>query len=143
MVFTNTDLGLEKTSKKKIKINITPLIDIIFLLIIFFMMTSEFSSISSLKLKSSSVSEQYNDSSIDKTIIKLVLLGNARVNVFGKVYSISNFKKNIANLITSNKNIQFILEVSKNVLVQDLVSIIDIIESSGFTDISILEKNME
>lgn len=132
---------LERSYKKKVKISITPLIDIIFLLIVFFMMSSNFESLGTLNLQYSS--DSITDSAVSsKKLVKITLLTGGKFILSDNTYFIKDAEKHIKDILNSDKGFEFLLEVSKGALVQDLVSVIDIIKSLGINDISVTDKDI-
>lgn len=119
----------ESSKDKGLEINLTPLIDVVFLLLIFFMVSTTFVYTNSLKVnlpkaKGESVETQKNvNVSITKT-------GGLLVN--GKEVSKIAFKSKIKNLYSENPNATVIIQADKDSKHGDVVFVMDESKKAGF-----------
>lgn len=122
-----------KTKRSRPSLNITPLIDIIFLLIVFFMLTSNFALNEAIDLSITSTQEAR--STTDDDTLVLTLLDNQQFALAGKTYTLSSLKRHIVPILG---NYQQILIVSKQgVSVQTVVTTMDTLSMAGGTNISL------
>ena len=122
-------------SKSKVELNVAPLIDIVFLLLVFFMLASTFIRPESINLAiraPSGVGEQ----SEQPILVHIGANGAIRLN--GLVLTIQDLKQELlarSNLPQNNRTIT--VQTQDDVSVQFLVKVMDEISEAGYTDIAI------
>jgi biopolymer transport protein ExbD len=106
----------------------TPLIDVVFLLLVFFMLTSAFlvPEAIELELPSSSSAEKAN-----QTPIVVILGGDGQLLLNGQEVSLEELKRRIEHLLSGNPEQQITLKSDARVAVQDLLGVMDQIRSAG------------
>ena len=118
-------MGLKKRSKVSAEFNMSSLTDIIFLLLIFFMLTSSLVAPNALNLKlpGSSRSSVASTSQIDK-----VRIGTAgRFYLNGRRMNVEILERELASRARrSSSKFKFIIEHSKQTPVQDVVAVMNI-----------------
>ena len=117
---------IQKIRRKKLRINIIPLIDIIFLMLVFFMLATNFTEIKKIRFSI--------NSSVDKTISsKNTLIVNLKSN---KYFVLDNeiLKNNIEKRIQSlwkNENYKNVVVLNdKNSEVESLIYLLDILKTN-------------
>ena len=122
-------------SKSKVELNVAPLIDIVFLLLVFFMLGRTFIRPESINLAiraPSGVGEQ----SEQPILVHIGANGAIRLN--GLVLTIQDLKQELlarSNLPQNNRTIT--VQTQDDVSVQFLVKVMDEINEAGYTDIAI------
>ena len=122
-------------SKSKVELNVAPLIDIVFLLLVFFMLASTFIRPESINLAiraPSGVGEQ----SEQPILVHIGANGAIRLN--GLVLTIQDLKQELlarSSLPQNNRTIT--VQTQDDVSVQFLVKVMDEISEAGYTDIAI------
>ena len=122
-------------SKSKVELNVAPLIDIVFLLLVFFMLASTFIRPESINLAiraPSGVGEQ----SEQPILVHIGANGAIRLN--GLVLTIQDLKQELlarSSLPQTNRTIT--VQTQDDVSVQFLVKVMDEINEAGYTDIAI------
>ena len=122
-------------SKSKVELNVAPLIDIVFLLLVFFMSASTFIRPESINLAiraPSGVGEQ----SEQPILVHIGANGAIRLN--GLVLTIQDLKQELlarSSLPQNNRTIT--VQTQDDVSVQFLVKVMDEINEAGYTDIAI------
>ena len=122
-------------SKSKVELNVAPLIDIVFLLLVFFMLASTFIRPESINLvirAPSGVGEQ----SEQPILVHIGANGEIRLN--GLVLTIQDLKQELlarSSLPQNNRTIT--VQTQDDVSVQFLVKVMDEINEAGYTDIAI------
>jgi len=119
----------ESSKDKGLEINLTPLIDVVFLLLIFFMVSTTFVYTNSLKVnlpkaKGESVETQKN---VNVSITKV---GALLVN--GKEVPKIAFKNKIKKLYSENPNAIVIIQADKDSKHGDVVFVMDESKKAGF-----------
>ena len=130
------EMDFARNVSRKRSINITPLIDIIFLLVVFFMLTSEFITSQVFDLNVSSISDKNQVQDTDGAIVISLTKGNQFI-LNGNSFDISRLKSKIGSLVKEDKERSIILASNDGVNVQSLVSAMDQIKKSGGVNISL------
>jgi len=129
---------MAKIKRAKISPDLTPLIDVVFILLIFFMVTSVFKTQElalDLNLASSSsniLKKQPKDISIELSQSKLAL--------DGKIISISQLTTNITKI--DNKTI-VLFRIDENVKYKRFIEILDILKKYNFDNINLITKKLD
>ena len=100
----NNNFFYQDEKKELISINITPLIDIVFLLLVFFMLATSFIQKSTMEVNLSSGKSQISEK---KNIVTIILKKNGDISLNSKIIEISNIKKKIKKKIIKTLIIYF------------------------------------
>ncbi len=114
-------MQLDLPQKKEMKLSLTPLIDVVFLLLIFFMLASTFSRFSQLLL-----SAQKSEGQAEKDI-KFILVrvdGEGQINVNGQEIEKTDLVGKIDELALT-PSMKLVIKPMKGASVQHLVSILE------------------
>ena len=119
-------------NSKKNKVNIIPLIDIIFLMLIFFMLATNFSQNEEIDLS-------INDSAITKgastKTMYVIIKDSGKFIVDKKEYSKDNIEKTLLKNWNENKYDEIFILNEKNVNTQKLIFLLDILKKNKLTKI--------
>ena len=124
--------------KKNIDINIAPLIDIVFLLLIFFMLASEFTDFKTIDM----VSPNQSNKEINKTKLPIIieLSENGIININNKEIAFNKLSITVDEMLT-NKNInKVVISTPNETKVNVLIKIVDIIRNLGIENIALITK---
>ncbi|UCH00017.1 MAG: biopolymer transporter ExbD [Deltaproteobacteria bacterium] len=123
-----------KREEISLGISIAPLIDIVFLLLIFFMVTSHFEIMSGIDIGLPDISERGSDQLVDSMIVAIDKTGNCYLK---------REKVNLRDLYlrlkqgTEQKKINLILQADRDVKHGNVVRIMDLAKKAGVTSITI------
>lgn len=125
-------MRLERRKPPVPTLELTPLVDVVFLLLTFYMLTSSFvrEDLIPLDLPSSKSSE-----SDVKEIVAISLLDDSSVYLKSELLPISELSKRLPEVATPDAAI--VVRAEKNGSVQALVSVLDQIKEAGFDDLSL------
>jgi biopolymer transport protein ExbD len=136
-------MGLKKQSKVSAEFNMSSLTDIIFLLLIFFMLTSSLVSPTAINLQlpgpgkdkaKVTTTESYNIKA-DK---------NARLSLNAKAVELDAMDEAIARVVRKDgrdaKDILFILDIHEQVDAQTLVTLVDLLNKEGVKMVLTMKK---
>lgn len=123
--------------KSSFSIEITPLIDIVFLLVIFFVVTSKVGDSQFLSLDLPKT-ESFEYNIVESTNNEISILADGSVYINGKVLNISNIKE-IEQVIfeLDNTDNSIILSAEASSLHIWIVGIMDILNKYGFNEVQI------
>jgi len=123
-----------KKEEISLGVSIAPLIDIVFLLLIFFMLTSHFDIISGIDIKLPDISERGSDQSVDTITVSLDKTGNCYLQK--KKVTLKNLYLRLKEL-TKEKKINLILNADRDVTHGHVVRIMDLAKKAGINSIVI------
>ena len=130
----NNNFFYEEEKKELISINITPLIDIVFLLLVFFMLATSFIQKSTMEVNLSSGTSQ----SIEKkNVITIILKKDGNISLNTKLIDLLNIKKEITKKLEQNSNYIFLIKCHKKVEVQKTIRLIEEIRLAGTNKIQL------
>tara|TARA_Y100000588_G_scaffold16231_1_gene17134 strand:- start:2208 stop:2597 length:390 start_codon:yes stop_codon:yes gene_type:complete len=121
-------------SKSKVELNVAPLIDIVFLLLVFFMLASTFIRPESINLAIRAPSST-GDHSEQHILIHIGANGGIRLN--GLVLTMQDLKQELLSRTLPQDNQTITVQTQDDVSVQFLVKVMDEINDAGYTDIAI------
>lgn len=127
-------MEFETRSKLPAELSLTPLIDVVFLLLVFFMLTSSMVKIKTidLDLPDSNSADQLPDKPINISLNKDLKLYLDDLEI-----SREALKQKVTNLTEANTDQNILLSVDSTVPSQEMITVMDIIRNSGRTKLSI------
>ena len=130
----------QKEEKELISINITPLIDIVFLLLVFFMLATSFIQKSTIEVNLSSGETVQTEN--QKNNVVLILNKTGKIYLNNKLISISNIKNEIIKIIDNKPEQKFLIKSHKKIAVQKVIRLIEEVRLAGTDNIKLvnLEK---
>lgn len=135
---------LKKIKKSEITINLTPLIDVVFLLLIFFMVTTSFTRETQIKLELPKADVEEMESQPETIEISIDKEGRMFVNGRGLVNSqIETIQKAIRPIYEKNKNIPVIISADANAAYQSVVTAMDATSQMGITNFKMATQRTE
>ena len=126
--------SFENSAKKKI--NIIPLIDIIFILLIFFMLATNFRMKENIDFSLKATSG--NSEQSDKKTLEIFIKNNAEILIRNNVLSLENpelIGSNIKKVFFNEKFDEVLVLCNEIVNLQNLISIMDIIKEQNINNI--------
>jgi len=131
-------MRFKKVEEEEIRLNIAPLIDIIFLLLIFFMVTSHFDVASGIRIRLPKVAKKIYNERADK--ITLVISKTGQTYFKGKKIDMKSLGKKLQYLINEKGMSYLILHADKGVKLEKIVQIMDLAKTSGVRSIIIAAR---
>ena len=122
---------------KNVEINIAPLIDIVFLLLIFFMLATEFSDFKTIDMTTPIVRELdiKND---EPLLVELSLEGQIKINKI--LINYSNLEKQIKNFKKNQSDPQVMISTPEETEINILIKVMDAIRISGVDNIALITE---
>ena len=123
-----------KTSavKKKLRINIIPLIDIIFLMLVFFMLATNFSEKREISL---SIKKQTTDNSSNQNNL-IIKIKNDEFYLIDEPLKKKELEKEILKLTNSNKFENIVILNDSNSKLQRLISLLDLLKNNNIENVT-------
>jgi biopolymer transport protein ExbD len=131
-------MKFKKTEEEDVRVGITPLIDVVFLLLIFFMLTSQFHIASGVKIRLPKITNKAFESAEKKIV--LVVDRNSRIFFEGKELKLDKLEAKLTEIIKQDGAASLVLEADKQVTHGKVVNIMDISKKAGVSSIIIAAK---
>ena len=130
----------QREEKELISINITPLIDIVFLLLVFFMLATSFIQKSTIEINLSSGKTVKIDNTKNTAVVILNKKGLIYLN--NKLIKVTNIRNEINNIVKKNPKYRILIKSHKKVPVQKVIRLIEEVRLAGTDNIKLvnLEK---
>ena len=135
---------LLRKKKRDVELNLTPLIDVVFLLLIFFMVSTSFTRETQIKLELPKADVEQMQSEPD--IIEISIDREGRVFINGKALvnsTIDNLKRAIQPIIASNDKLPLVISADANTPYQSVVMAMDAASQLGITNIKMATQRTE
>ena len=129
----------QREEKELISINITPLIDIVFLLLVFFMLATSFIQKSTIEINLSSGKTVKIDNEKNTAIVILNKKGLIYLN--NKLIKVTNIRNEINNIVKKNPKYRILIKSHKKVPVQKVIRLIEEVRLAGTDNIKL--ENLE
>jgi biopolymer transport protein ExbD len=122
-------------SNPAVNIEITPLIDIVFILVIFFVATSKISESQFLNIDLPE--SNYLESNADNLNNQIIVRSNGEIIIGSKTYQSGEINLEMALLDNLTVENVVILSIEKKVYHEQTIAIMDLLQKNNFTDIKI------
>jgi len=119
------------------QLNIAPLVDVVFLLLIFFMLTSTMMTQQGIEL---SLPGAEHTTTIQGAPFEVSVSNSGEIFIGSEVVSSSQLRAAVQSHLASGESDQVILRSDGSVSVDQLVSVMDQLKSAGATNISLATK---
>ena len=126
-----------RNSEEDVNINLTPLIDVVFLLLIFFMVSTTFDTTSQLKINLPEASQTQSPQSAQKILLMIDARGNFFVNSRELTNNKSATLKATLERSLTNGMIPVVIQSDAASPVQSLVTAMDVVGQLGFPQVSV------
>ena len=122
---------------KNIEFNIAPLIDIVFLLLIFFMLASEFTDFKTIDMATPINSDREIESS-EPLLVKLS--SDGKIKIKEVLIDFSILEKKVINLKKNQTDTKVIISTPEKTEINLLMKVMDIIRTSGIDNIALITE---
>ena len=132
-------MRFKKNREEEPGISIAPLIDIMFLLLIFFMVTSHFDIASGVRINLPKITKKMTASE-DESRITIIIDKSAQAYLEGNKIEEDALKEKLQNLVKERGFVSLIIQADKDVSHGKVVQIMDLAKSAGIHSIIIAAK---
>lgn len=122
-----------KSKRRRIPISLTPLIDVVFILLVFFMLASSFEKHRSIEMIPPKETKGKSSKQKADQVILLVA-GKDRFEVAGKTYDL----KAIHSLLDDKRDQKILIRTGSEASLQDMVKLLDLTASLSLPHLSLL-----
>ena len=132
-------MKLFSKEKKNIEINVAPLIDVVFLLLIFFMLASEFTDFETIDM----ISPNQNSKDIPKTNLPIIvnLSKDGIITIDNKEVNLNNLAQTVEKKLNNKKENKIVISTLNETKINILIKIVDRIRSLGIENIALITKD--
>ena len=116
--------------------NLTPMVDVVFHLLIFFMLTTSFIRMESMEMSFPSQAEVQKASS---SVLRILISGKNHVEMNNKPVSEAEMKNTVKQVLAKNADQSILLLSGEDVNVQRLVSVMDTIYLMGGKNVAVAD----
>jgi len=127
----------QKEEKELISINITPLIDIVFLLLVFFMLATSFIQKSTIEVNLSSGKNVEIEN--EKNTIVLILNKKGQIYLNKKLINISSIRNEVISIIEKKPKSKILIKSDKKLAVQKVIRLIEEVRLAGTDNIKLVD----
>ena len=129
-------MQLQNTPKREMSINLTPLIDVVFLLLIFFMVSTSFTRETQIELELPKAEGTPLEIDVEVVEISVDSTGNFYVNKQALINTqIETVKKAIVKVSDGNNSLPLIISADAKAPYQAVITAMDAAGQEGFTNI--------
>ena len=129
-------MNFRNKKHKPLDISLTPMIDVVFLLLIFFMVTTTFSKETVIKVQLPQAEGQEAEKNEQALMLTINKAGQYFINDKAlSDHSLENLTKQLTRF-SSNKQIPLIINADANAPVQAAISVLDVASKLGFKNIT-------
>ncbi len=128
-------MRFRRANDEDIRLGIAPLIDIVFLLLIFFMVTSHFDVASGVRIRLPQSSRRILDQVEDK--VTLVLDRSGKIYFEGRQIDQKTLRKDLEDIVGRQGVVRLVLQADKDVKHGRVVEIMDLAKAAGVHSIII------
>jgi biopolymer transport protein ExbD len=137
-------MNFRKSKQKPLEISLTPMIDVVFLLLIFFMVTTTFSQQTAIKIQ---LPQADGQSKVEQQqqILMLTIDKDGRYYINDKALAdtkLSTLSTALSKL-SSKKHIPLVINADRKAPVQSAISVLDVAAKIGFTNITFVTEKEE
>ncbi len=123
---------------KNEEINISPLIDMVFILLIFFIVTTVFVEETGVEVTKPEAASQIQ---LEKNSILIAITANNNVVYGGRDIGVSGVRAIVNRLVTEDPNMPVIIQADENVPTRLLVRVLDEAKLAGAVSVNIATEN--
>ena len=120
--------------KKRALVSLTPLIDVVFILLVFFMLASSFADWRTIEVTPPLAASGQSQGFTGAVLIKVQEGGQIRLS--GETLSFDQIADRLKRMISDAPDRRFIVKTSERVRLQDLVDVLDRLAAAGVVDIA-------
>ncbi len=132
-------MDFERTSRRSLSLPLTPLIDVVFILIIFFMLTTSFIKIESLELMLPSAGK----ASDKKEVTHIFIQANGDVILGKRNVEPEELSESLVRIFTQDPSSPVMLLTADGVTMQQLVAVMDRVSGAGGKSLFVRKWNNE
>lgn len=137
-LFKDTAMRFKMKKEEEIGTGIAPLVDIVFLLLLFFAITYHFDIASGVRIDLPKVTQKASDNDTEK--VTLIVNKSADIFLLGKKLDLKELEKELQALVEEKSYLKVILQADKDVSHGKVVEIMDVAKNAGINSVIIAAR---
>jgi len=133
-----TDIARFQARSRRPLISLTPLVDVVFILLVFFMLASSFSTEKVLEMLTPAPTESQADARAGAVLVRVG--ANGAIDLNGEPVTRSALAQQVAAWSVSESPRRYLVQPDAGVTNQQLVTILDLLKSSGAGSVSLTRR---
>ncbi len=129
---------LKQKKQKILRINIIPLIDIIFLMLVFFMLATNFNRTKEISFSVSNTKQAINESGNQTNLI--IKLKDDKLLIKNNIININDLEKDFFSKWNSLDFDRVVILNDKKSSIQSLISLLDLIKKNNITNVNFADE---
>ncbi len=129
MIFDPPHSLAPRAKPKRALIGLTPLIDVVFILLVFFMLVSSFTKWRTITLSPPQTTSGWSEGLVGAVLIEIH--GGGDVRLSGETMRLDGIEDRVRTLLDVVPDRRFIIEAGEGVALQDLVDLLDHLSVAG------------
>lgn len=130
-------LDLKRPVRKK-GISLTPLIDVVFILLLFFMLSSSF--VHFRQIDVSAITDKKQNIDLNKPLMVKLLNDKGDFKIAGNIIAISS-KSHIQQLVKQHPKAVFVIEAINGIKTQTMIHLLDVLKQAGAQSVTLAGIN--
>ena len=126
--------AFRSTGRRRQLISLTPLIDVVFILLVFFMLASSFLDWRAVELNAPGAGR--GGERLEGAV--LIEVRNDGIRLSGEVLTRESLTLRMADLLAQNPDRRVLVKPAEGVAMQDTVTVLDSLTAAGVTDLSLI-----
>jgi biopolymer transport protein ExbD len=127
-------MDIERQPRKAVHMNLTSLVDIIFMLVIFFMMTTSFVASESMEL---SLPNKSAGVAVDNDVMRIRIMATGHVTINDEYVDAATLNDTLIRTLGNDPDAKIAIFTTSGVSVQQLVSLMDLVYLSGGRNVQV------
>lgn len=129
-----------KNNEEDLSVNITSMVDVIFILLIFFMVTTQFKK-NSLPLNLPQTRD--SQTTVQERSEKVLSVNESKIYFDGMEIELENLESELKNQFEKNPQMSLSFECEKTLEFEKVVQILEKIQNAGITNIGIINETLD
>ena len=137
-LFESANPMLATRYRSRAVIRLTPLIDVVFILLVFFMLSSSFVEWKSLSL---TIPSSGAGGKTDRRVLSVGVTADKRLQINGKQYAFQDLAMVVNQYQNDGSDISIVVQPATGTRLQTTIELIDLLTSLGHEDISLVSSD--
>ncbi len=127
----------ERRSRREVMLNVTSLVDVLFLLLIFFMLTGTFKRVGEMELRLPASSTSVAESQAPPHEVELILQADGDLLLDGKPVALAGLRGRLDEIHRQDAQARVMLKADENATHGQVIRVVDVVRDAGFGGIGI------
>lgn len=126
-----------RTHRSKRIVSLTPLIDVVFILLVFFMLVSNFNQYNSIEVNAPAPTTKKVTKMDGSILIRISQAGD--IDIAGKPIKLENIAEKIRSALAQDQNKLVLIRPHNSLPIQETVNVLDTLSEAGINNFSLIQ----